>query len=306
VDRATGEKISGDSKSFLPRVIAEYQLSDTVLLYGLVAKGIRPTTINSQFAGRTEEEKAIIRAEFPELDIQILAPEEEILSYELGAKTTLLDGRMIFNINAYYADWTDSQDLRSLLADIDGDGAPDSTLVTVSGPDIDVYGLETEITMAVTDRWTMGLVAAWNEASLTGSSSEATIARFFLQDKPDGQRLSQTPKFSGSLISEYTTALPGTSFDWFARGEALYVGSRYASTLNLAETGDSLDINLRLGIENQRFSAVLFVQNLFDDDTFESLRLNADCATTTACTVSAYEAVLPNKRQLGLTLQARF
>jgi iron complex outermembrane receptor protein len=306
VSRATGEKISGDTKSFLPRVIAEYQMSDTVLLYGLVAQGIRPTTINSQFAGRTEQEKAIIRAEFPELDIQILAPKEEIWSYELGAKTTLLDGRMRFNINAYYAQWRDSQDLRSLLADITGDGTPDSTLVTVNGPDIDVYGLETDITMALTDRWTMGLVAAWNETSLTGSSSEATIARFFLQDRPDGQRLSQTPKFSGSLISEYSTALPGTSFDWFARGEALYTGSRYASTLNLAETGDSLRVNLRAGIENQRFSAVLFVQNLFDDDTFESMRLNSDCATTTFCGTSAYEVVLPRKRQVGLTLQARF
>lgn len=304
VSRATGERISGNTKSFLPRVILEYQLSDTVLLYGQAAKGIRPTTINSQFAGRTEAQQAIIRAEFPELDIEILAPKEEIWSFELGAKSTLLDGRMIFNVNAYYSDWSDSQDLRSLLADITGDGLPDSTLVTVNGPDIDVYGLETDITMALTDRWTMGLVAAWNETSLTGSN--ALIDRDFPQDAPTGQRLAQTPKFSGSLISEYGTALPGTSFDWFVRGETLYVGSRYASALNLGKTGDSVRVNLRAGIESQRFSAVLFVQNLFDDDTFESMRANADCATTSACATSAYEVVLPRKRQVGLTLQARF
>lgn len=306
VDRSTGEKISGDTTSFLPRFIAEYQWSDNVMLYGVAAKGIRPTTINSQFAGLTDAQKDIIRAEFPELEIQTLAPEEEIWSFELGAKTTLLEGRMIFNINAYYADWTDSQDLRSLLTDITGDGLPDSTLVTVSGSDIDVYGIELDTSVVFTDNWTGGLVAAWNKAELTDPSQDATNTRFFLNQTPGSADLAQTPEFSGSLNTQYTAGLANTSWDWFARGEAIYVGTRYASTLNLAETGDSLDINVRFGLENERYSAVLFVENLFDDDTFESLRLNADCATSNVCALSAYEAVLPKQRQVGLTLQARF
>ncbi|MEE4184783.1 MAG: TonB-dependent receptor [Gammaproteobacteria bacterium] len=306
VDRSTGQSFSGDTKSFLPRLTAEYQFTDDVLFYLFAAKGIRPTTINSQYAGRTDAEKALIDAAFPELDIGTLAPEEEIWSYELGAKTRSLDGRLTFNANVYYSDWTDRQDLRSLLTDLDNDGLPDSTLVTVSGPDVDVYGVEIETNFAITENWYAGLVAALNKTELTGSESDATQARFFLQTSPNGERLPQTPELSATAIAQYTAQLGGSGLEWFARGEGVYVGSRYASTLNIAETGDSFDMNVRLGLQNERYSAVLFVQNLFDDDTFESLRGNADCATTAACATQAYEAVLPRQRQVGLTLQARF
>lgn len=305
VSRDTGETISGSTTSFLPRYILEYQLSDDVLLYGLAAKGVRPTTINSQFAGRSDAEKAIIRAEFPELNIATLAPEEEIWSYELGAKTTSLDGRLIFNANVYYSDWTNRQDLRSLLADIDGDGAPNSTLVTVSGTDVEVMGVEVETSMMITENWNARLIASWNQSELTDKSADGTLARFFLRE-PDGERLPQVPEWSGTLTTQYTDTFGSSGFDWFARAEGVYVGSRYASTLNLTETGDSFDLNLRFGLENTRYRAVLFVENAFDDDTVESLRSNADCATSPSCLLSAYEVVLPRERRFGLSVGVRF
>ena len=308
LSRDTGEQLSGDTSAFLPRLTAEYQWSDNVLLYALAAKGIRPTTINSQYASRTAAEKAIIDAEYPEFDIQLLAPEEEIWSYELGAKTTSLDGRLVFNANFYFSQWTDRQELRSLLADLTEppDGTVESTLATVSGPDVDTYGLEIETNYAINENWTAGLVAAWNESELTGSQSDGLQERFQLQTTPDGERLAQVPEFSATAVTQYTAQLGGSDLDWFLRGEGVYVGSRYASSLNLAETGDSFDLNLRAGLENERYTVVLFVQNLFDDDTFESLRRNGDCATTASCANTAFEAVLPRKRQYGLTLQVRF
>lgn len=306
VNRDTGETYSGDTTSFLPRLIAEYQLSDDVLLYAVAAQGLRPTTINSQYAGRTDAEKAIIDAEYPELDIGILAPEEEIWSYEVGAKTTSMDGRLTLNVNAYYADWTDRQDLQSLLADLNGDGAPESTLVTVSGTDVDIMGVELDTTYRFTPNWYASLSAAYNDTELTDAGRDANIARFFLQDTPNGQRLPQTPEWSGTLISQYSGAFPGSDFEWFVRGEAIYVSSRYASTLNLAETGDSVDVNLRLGMQNARYSITAFAENIFDDDTFESMRSNADCASSASCLLSAYEVMLPRQRSYGVTFQLRF
>ncbi len=306
ISRVTGQTISGDTKSFLPRLIGEYQLSDAVMLYAVAAKGLRPTTINSQFAARTEAEKEIIRAKYPELDIAILAPEEEIWSYELGTKTTSMDGRLTINANFYYAQWTDRQDLQSLLADLNGDGAPESTLVTVNGTDVDVMGVEMDSTFLITPNWYASLTAAWNDTSLTDAGQDATIARFFLDPTPNGERLPQAPEFSGTLVSQYTADFRDSNLSWFARGEGIYIGSRYADTLNLSETGSSFDVNLRFGVQNERVTLTAFVENLFDDDTFESLRSNADCATSTACALSAYEVVLPRKRSYGVTLQMRF
>lgn len=305
VSRATGSTLTGATNAFLPRAIVEWKPSDDLLVYASAAKGLRPTTINSQFAGRTDAQKARLLAEFPELDIAILAPPESIWSYEVGVKSTLLDGRMTFNANAYYSDWSNSQDLRSLLADIDGNGVPVGTLVTLSGPDIEAYGLEIDTAIRASDSVTLGGSFAWNHTKLTGNTQEANQARFLLQTRPNGERLSLVPEFSGSAFAQYDGEI-SDKVGWFLRTEGIYVGSRYASSLNLTETGASFDVNVRLGFETERYSATFFVTNLFQDRTFESLRGNADCATTSACFERAFEAVLPNKRQFGVTMRAKF
>lgn len=74
LSRATGNTLSGSTKSFLPRFIAQYKASDDVLLYASAAKGLRPTTINSQFAALTPAQQGILRATYPEAKIDILAP----------------------------------------------------------------------------------------------------------------------------------------------------------------------------------------------------------------------------------------
>ena len=167
-------------------------------------------------------------------------------------------------------------------------------------------GLEIDTNYLITPNWSASLTAAWNETELTSAGQDATIARFFLQDTPNGERLPQTPEWSGTLTSQYNGRFAAGDLDWFVRGEGIYVGSRYASTLNLAETGDSFDVNLRVGVQNERYSLTAFAENVFDDDTFESMRSNADCATSTACALSAYEVILPRKRSYGLTLQVNF
>ena len=292
------------TKAFLPRGILEYQASPDLLIYAVAAKGLRPTVINTQFIQRTDAEKAALRAAFPNLTINPTAPKEEIWSYELGAKTTMLDGRMTFNINGYYADWKSRQDLQSLLFDF-GAGIA-STLVTISGTDVEAYGIEAEVALDVTDSFKLSGNFAWNHTELVGQGSDANLARFLLNGVPNGQRMPQVPEFSGAMIADYRQDAVIGDLGFFARAEGIYVGSRYASTLNFTETGSSFDVNLRAGVETDSLEIGFFVENLFNDDTFESLRSNADCATTAACTLRAYEAVLPRKRQLGVVVGAKF
>ncbi len=305
VNPATGATLSGTTRAFLPRGIIEYRPNDDLLLYASVAKGLRPTTINSQFAARSDADKALIRQAFPELVVDLLAPPETIWSYELGLKSTALDGRLVFNANAYYSDWKNSQDLQSLLAVL-SDGFTTGTLVTINGPDIEAYGLELDANFRASNALTLGGAFAWNHTSLTGPRGESQQLRFLLQQRPNGERLSQTPEISGSFFGMVEGDLGGKGMRWFARAEGVYVGSRFASTLNLTETGDSFDANLRIGIQNATYSATLFVTNLFQDKTFESLRGNADCATSIACGTRAFEVMLPNRRQFGITLRANF
>ncbi len=306
LSRATGQTLTGSTKSFLPRFIAEYKANPDVLVYASAAKGLRPTTINSQFAALTDAQKNIIRTTFPEVTVETLAPAESIWSFEVGSKARLADGKLLFAINGYYSYWKDSQDLRSLLAPIGVNGTVAGTLVTVNGTDIRAYGIESDLSWMVSDQFSLGAAFAWNHTALTGSSSNATIARFLLDTTPNGERLALAPETSGSAWAQYRGDIGSGDFSWFGRTEGIYIGNRYASVLNLAETGASFDLNLRLGIENDRYSATIFVENLLQNKTFESLRLNADCATTGACSTQAYEAVLPHRRQFGVTLRAKF
>ncbi|MBC7520050.1 MAG: TonB-dependent receptor [Sandarakinorhabdus sp.] len=305
VSRTTGQTLSGNTKSFLPRFIAQYKASSDLMVYASAAKGLRPTTINSQFAARTEAEKALIRAAYPEAKIDILAPPESIWSFEVGTKGRLADGKLLFGVNAYYSYWKDSQDLQSLIAPIGVNGSPVGTLVTINGTDIKAYGIETDLAWYVTDQFNLGAAFAWNHTELTDKRSNATIARFLLA-MPSGQRLAQTPETSGNFYAQYRDALGSGGLSWFGRAEGVYVGTRYASVLNIGETGSSFDLNLRLGLENKQYSATIFVENLLQNKTFESLRQNADCATTAGCSTQGYEAVLPHRRQFGVTLRAKF
>lgn len=306
LSRTTGQTLSGSTKSFLPRFIAKYESSKDLMFYASAAKGLRPTTINSQFTALTDAQKAIIRTTYPEVKIETLAPPETIWSFEAGSKARLADGKLLFNINAYYSYWKDSQDLRSLIAPIGVNGTIAGTLITVNGTDIKAYGIETDLAWYLTDQFNVGASFAWNHSGLTDKRSNATIARFLLDTTPNGERLALSPETSGTFYAQYRNKIGSGGMSWFGRAEGVYVGSRYASVLNLAETGASFDLNLRLGIENDRFSLTVFVDNLLQDKTFESLRLNSDCATTAACSTQAYEAVLPHRRQFGVTARAKF
>lgn len=305
VDELTDPNVpTQKTKAFLPRGIIEYQATPDVMVYVVAAKGLRPSVINTQFIQRTPTEQDALRAAYPELEINPTAPKEEIWSYEIGTKTTLMNGRMIFNINAYYSDWKSRQNLQSLLFDF-GSGIA-STLVTVSGSDVEAYGIEAETSINVTPNFTLSGNFAWNHTALVGPGSDATIARFLLDPTPDGQRLPQVPEFSGAAIADYRQDAVIGDAGIFVRAEGIYVGSRYASPLNFAETGASFDLNLRAGIETENFSIGVFVENLFNDMTFESVRSNADCATSAACALQGYEAVLPRKRQVGLVASTKF
>jgi iron complex outermembrane receptor protein len=292
------------TKAFLPRAIIQYQATPDVLIYAVAAKGLRPTVINTQFIQRPLAEQEALRAAYPELLVNETAPKEEVWSYEIGTKTTLMDGRMTFNINAYYSDWKRRQNLQSLLFNF-GNGIS-STLVTVSGSDVEAYGIEAETSINVTPSLTLSGNFAWNHSALVGPGSDGIIARFLLDPTPDGQRLPQVPEFSGAVIADYRQDAVIGDAGIFLRAEGIYVGSRYADTLNFTETGSSFDLNLRAGIETDRFTIGVFVDNLFNDMTFESVRSNADCATTAACSLRANEAVLPRKRQVGLVANANF
>ena len=118
----TRSKASFDS--FNPRITLDWQATDNTLLYAVYAEGNKPGGFNSTVA---------IEAGLPTFD------EEEVKSFELGAKNTLADGQVVLNGSIFFNDIDGYQLTQNARA-----GA-NTTSATVNAGDAEIKGLELEM-----------------------------------------------------------------------------------------------------------------------------------------------------------------
>jgi hypothetical protein len=77
--------------------------------------------------------------------------------------------------------------------------------------------------------------------------------------------------------------------------------------VNFAYVPVQIRTNVRVGMRSDKWDASLFINNLFDDDTLEASRYNSDSAADPFFfQLAASEAVLANKRQIGVSASYRF
>jgi iron complex outermembrane receptor protein len=121
-----------------------------------------------------------------------------------------------------------------------------------------------------------------------------------------GFKFPLAPDFSGAMFLQYENALSADR-KWFARGDMTYIGKRYDSIVNFAYVPVQIRTNVRVGLKASNWEAAVFVNNLFDDRTLESARYNSDSAADPFFfQLAASEAVLANKRQIGITASYKF
>lgn len=144
---------SGTYKKFLPRGTVDWKVTDDILLYGVAAKGNKPGGINAGLLSAVYDDSEVAR--FRSLGITTFK-EESVLSYELGAKTSLFDKRMTLNFAAFYLDWSNQQ-LTQTFAGIRRDGVPANIAPTVNVGKSEVKGFEIEMNARVTNGLTLRL-----------------------------------------------------------------------------------------------------------------------------------------------------
>lgn len=117
----------------------DYRPNDDVLIFGTVSTAFKSGGFNGAIA----------------LSHTMLQPydKEELTSFEVGVKSTLMDGSMQLNASAFLYDYQDKQELTTFIAPVGGvvgfDNVPEST----------VKGLELEMSWQITEglRWDLGL-----------------------------------------------------------------------------------------------------------------------------------------------------
>jgi outer membrane receptor protein involved in Fe transport len=307
-----------------PKVLAEYQFTDATLFYASVSKGQKPggiTTINSG---------AIVPPEFLKFD------SEKLWAYEGGWKTSFDGdwGRLVLNGAVFFQDYTDKQVSIIQQATFRNPvPPPEFTTTTVASvenaSDAEVFGQEIQavwdtpleglsFNVAYThldteygdykantrSATTISQVGNCRQVTLTSATGE----RVFCEVDYGGNELEKSPEHTLSSTTSYIRPLWSTGFDGLVEVDANYTSDRYKDDNNFTEIESAWIINLRLGVQDDQWSVIGYVDNAFDDDTITAggtiaPDFGAGFAIPPTLQVSS---PLPRPRVVGLRANYRF
>lgn len=257
---------------FTPRINLSNQLTDNVLVYGLVAKGVKSGGYNAEAV--REDEK--------------IYDTESNWTYEVGGKLTLWDGRATLNAAAFYIDWSDQQ-ITSTARDLVGELTTDP--ITANIGESEVKGVEFEATALPVDWLTLNLSytyldATYDDALFISSrgwvdcEEIGTIECIQIPD-PDvpavlitvssgqarGNQLVNTSKHLFAGGAEVTLPTGYEDWDGFFRADYAWQDKRYVDSENIGWVPSRGIVNLRLGVKNSHWSVEGFCDNVGDDRT---------------------------------------
>ncbi len=279
---------STSADGFAPRVIASYKVSDSHRLNAQISKGFRLGGINDP------------------LNIPLCTPQdlatfggqdnwedEELWNFEVGSKSTIMDGRGTFNIAAYYMDISDLQ------ATVTAGSC--SSRVIFNVPEARSSGIELEWAAAPTNSFDFAISASYNDSELgsTLTSTDAAGNVSIVSGIEKGKRLPTVPELQFVAAANYRWAMKGGKAGVLT-GTYQHVGSRFtqigdqaagfgtvnllafepntiggplsASTFNFDPELPAYDIiNLRFSILSEKWDVAFFVKNITDEIAFLAL-----------------------------------
>ena len=293
--------------------------SDDALIYASVAKAQKPAGINQLSGGGSAET----------IEAALFLP-EKMTSYELGAKTSwTAAGALQVNGAFFFQDYTDKQ-ISTQVLDDSGQLRP---IISNAGG-AQVFGVEVEATWlpAAIEGLTVSLAYTFLDAQYTewqvDVGSEYNIARTqqcevvvnpanpnarlcMINFAGNGLERSPDNAFVGQL--NYTRALGNTGMEWFVEGNTQFQDTRWLDPENTVEFDSYWLTDVRLGLLADRWDALIYVDNMFDDDTIKTGGSGPDFGAQVkelgflaGFGVNQYFATAPDPRVIGIRANYRF
>jgi len=230
------------SDLFNPKLTLTYNFDGPSMIYGTVSEGFRSGGQNDFFSL------------LPGAPIDY--EPETLTNFEIGYKSVLLDGRMVFNAAAYYMDW---KDLQATI--LEGPGGAFEAQGNVG--DAHSLGIDLELAWEPVD----GLVFNASATLLEAETDEDFILGDpdgFPDIAPKGSRIPGVAEQTFNLGGQYNFDFSG-GLGSFVRLDYAYVGEATDILINPITVESYQIVNARWGIEAERWSAALFVNNLMDE-----------------------------------------
>lgn len=297
VDEVDSARVKEDY--FIPKLTLSYQFNEGVNLYASVGTGVKPGGFNTG---------GVVR-----FDDTAIYDREELTAYEIGAKTSWLDGRLQVNSAAFLQKYKDQQvnsqvfneELQQLGGVIENAGR--ST----------IWGLEFDIRAQPTEELTLSLGYTYLNAEFDEftvlSNSASRIAELpdcnliVFDDGTEGGRSTCELDRSGlspADLPKHRLVARGIyrdklteAIDWFVDGTLTYNSEEFFDTSNVGIQDSATLIDVILGIEGDGYRAAFFVENLTDNNNITDANLYINFST--GFTPSAF-GYLPQPRTFGI------
>jgi iron complex outermembrane receptor protein len=249
--------------SFLPKLTLSYRVSDDAMVYGTVSKGYKSGGFSNSYLPSAVDANGAPIVGTPtneQLRANYQFDPETLWNYELGFKTAWMGNRLVLNGAAFFMDWRDQQ-LSTYVENVFRISNADKTRS---------YGAELELAARPTDALAFNLGVGYNDSSFRGD----TIVRHPLTSAPTlaaGNRQPNSSRITANLGAQYTANV-GPDLRMPFRLDVVHRSSQFFDPLNLPELHQPAYqvVNLRAGLETDRWAITLFANNLTDEDYITS------------------------------------
>ena len=248
-DRLTDENLSG-------KLGLEWRPRDEMMIYANLSSGFRSGNFNSDLF-------------FGDLSALSSVDSEEVTAFELGSKSTLMDGRLQLNAALFYQDVSDKQGITydSNLA------APVSRLISLG--DADIYGVELELLAVPTDNLELSLGIGWFDGEIKADPGYIVYTAAGDELTLDGSELG-SPDLMVNGVASYNIPLNDgavvtlqTDFSYHSEGVGTG-GNEY----NYSEAKTLVNARVFWVSASEKWEVQAYVKNVFEtkyiDNTFGS------------------------------------
>jgi iron complex outermembrane receptor protein len=313
--RPTGQNIgTQDDDFFVPKATVKWAPVDNQMYYLSVAMAAKPAGIAALTGG--------IGAFDPEANKY---EREEKVTYELGAKTSWVDGSLVLNGALFFDDYDEKQVGTQVIDPTTGL----LTTRTVNASQAEVFGFEIEALWQVTDQLLFTAGYTWLDTEFTDfvqrTRSAGTIAyggnctpvttaagQTTCEVSFTGNQLENAPENAFVGTFNYQRPAFGDT-DWFVEGDGSYTDERFVAANNNYALEDFWMFNFRAGLSSDRWGVVAYVNNAFEDttvksglDNIDSRYISFDGGTGGVLVPSGARFLLPDPRTYGIRVTYSF
>jgi iron complex outermembrane receptor protein len=246
---------------------------------------------------------------------QTVAPDdtyepEKITAFEAGMRNSLLDGRLILNLEAFYWELNDGQ-----IAHVKFDPLGNINLVTDNAGKAEIMGANIELQAAITDNDTLRFFAEYNDAEYTDFSFETAYSIFGTPlFNPLSTGCEVSDPFPGSTFGTEAATIDCSGFQ-MPRAPKWSGAATYAHTFDLGENGTvvldgtmqfassrwlgfdyvepervggyaTFDANLTYRAPDDRWSVAAFMRNIGEEAVYTGAGVHAFAPPLTYATIA--------------------